>query len=484
MKKVLLAIAFCIVSVALCARSFEIAVWRGETRNAIVEDFAEIGEPPQGITLKVGSLKSVKYAPQPNALERLEKLDRVVWGDNSSGYRVVEISVDKDMMPGTYEIGALVVRVIDRVLPPASQWKNYLDLWQHPFAVARVADVKPFSREHYRAMKSVWELLATAGQKSLTVPILDEPWDHQCYDAYYSLIKRVKKDDGTWSFDYRIFDEYVEFGRKCGIGPDISCYTMCPWGYIVRYQNEKGETQKIKACPGTREFDEFWEPFLKDFSKHLKEKGWFKDIYIAMDERSPEDVLYIAKFIQKHAPGMRISMAGNRKPSDFDGIVIDNYSQILNHVTAGFLSEVASRREKGFVTTFYVCCWPLYPNTFISSGRGEAFWLGAYPGVCGLDGFLRWAWNSWPHDPVKDASYWVWAAGDTYLCYPNGEPSWRFLALRNGIVAGEKIRILKSLGLFEKEFEALNKLYDISKAVSGKADYAAIEAATMKLVNQ
>jgi hypothetical protein len=46
MKKVLLAIAFCVGSVALCARSFDIAVWRGETRNAIVQDFAEIGAHP------------------------------------------------------------------------------------------------------------------------------------------------------------------------------------------------------------------------------------------------------------------------------------------------------------------------------------------------------------------------------------------------------------------------------------------------------
>ena len=24
------------------------------------------------------------------------------------------------------------------------------------------------------------------------------------------------------NFDYKLFDEYVEFGRKCGLGPDIA----------------------------------------------------------------------------------------------------------------------------------------------------------------------------------------------------------------------------------------------------------------------
>ena len=48
---------------------------------------------------------------------------------------------------------------------------------------------------------------------------------------------------GEWKFDYSIFDEYVEFGRSCGIGPHIACYTMCPWGYLVSWEDEKGEMQ-------------------------------------------------------------------------------------------------------------------------------------------------------------------------------------------------------------------------------------------------
>ena len=82
-------------------------------------------------------------------------------------------------------------------------------------------------------MRPVWELLASAGQKTLTVTLLDRPWNHQCRDAYGSMIGRTKKDDGSWVFDYSIFDEYVTFGRSCGLGPHIACYTMCPWGNRV-----------------------------------------------------------------------------------------------------------------------------------------------------------------------------------------------------------------------------------------------------------
>jgi aspartate aminotransferase len=65
---------------------------------------------------------------------------------------------------------------------------------------------------------------------------------------------------------------------------------------------------------------------------------------------------------------MKIAMAGNRKPSEFKGIVLDNYCQYLGYLTDDFFAELAPRREKGWKTTLYVCCSPGYPNTFMESG--------------------------------------------------------------------------------------------------------------------
>lgn len=475
------------VALSFCAsaRTFEIAAWRGETVAARVPDFAELGQAPDGISVRRGVLKSVKYAPKPGDLQRREVYDRVKWSaKDEEGPRIVEVRVAEDAKPGVYTCGSMRIRVVDRVLPPAKDWKYFLDLWQHPWAVARLADVKPFSKKHYAAMRPVWKTLATAGQKALTVTLVDQPWDHQCHDAYGSMVGRVKKADGSWAFDYSVFDEYVAFGRSCGLGPDIACYTMCPWGYICRYQDEEGKTHELTCNPGTPQFAEFWGAFLSDFSAHLKEKGWFGNAYIAMDERSPEDVRMIATFIQEKAPGMRIAMAGNRAPSDFTGITIDNYSQVLGHVSTNFLAEAQARRAQGYKTTFYVCCWPTYPNTFMTSGAGEAFWLGAFPGVCGLDGFLRWAWNSWPQNPKKDATFGTWASGDTFLVYPGGSPSWRFLELRNGIAAAEKLRLLRERNLFTDEIEKLSALYVEKEAMENRSNFVNIREQTLRVVNK
>ena len=464
MNKSIVAVSVAALSFAVSARTFEVAAWRGETVAARVPDFAELSPAPAGIDVRYGVLKSVKYAPEVESLQRLEVYDRVKWGSDDEGPRVVEVHVPTDAKPGVYECGMMRVRVVDRVLPPPKEWKYYLDLWQHPWATARIAGAKPFSKKHYEAMRPVYELLATAGQKTITVPIVDQPWDHQCADAYHSMIEDP---------DYRLFDEYVEFCLGCGLGPDISCYSLCPWTL--------GKT--IDAD----DLERRWGGKFDRFVAHVKAKGWFSHTLMAMDERSPEDVAKVAAFVQRHAPGMRISMAGNRKPSDFKGIRIDVYSQVLRdgHVTPEFLAEAAERAKNGFVTTHYVCCSPRKPNTFMESGPGEAFWCGAAPAFLGLDGFLRWAWNSWPQNPDEDATYGNWRAGDTFLCYPKGVPSWRFLELRNGIIAAEKVRLLKSSGAFDAAaFANIAARYDVKAANEGKCNFVGLRKATLEFVNK
>ena len=60
-----------------------------------------------------------------------------------------------------------------------------------------------------------------------------------------------------------------------------------------------------------------------------------------------------------------------------------------------------------------------------------------------LDGYLRWAYNSWVKEPLLDSRFRTWAAGDTYLVYPGSRSSIRFERLVEGIQAHEKITLLR-----------------------------------------
>ena len=486
------------------AEKFTACVWRGETAYVAIPEASQAKaellaghESDDGVALTLLAFDEVKYDLSDLKKNKEGKWYREITGKTSvpdvcrpwkkgDKATMVKVVAKPDAKPGKRTYGNLELTVVDRVLPPAKDWKYFLDLWQHPWAVSRYFDVKPFSKEHYAKMEPIWRALAECGCKALTVTLLDLPWNHQCYDGYYTMIGRVKKADASWEFDYSLFDEYVEFGRKCGLGPDIACYSMCPWRYRMTWKDESGKSYREKMLPGTPEFDDYWGAFLVDFAKHLKEKGWFEDTYIAMDERGPEDVRKIVNLIQAKAPGLKVAICGKTKPSAFEGIQIENFCQGLIHLRSDFLPELKPRREKGYKTTFYVCFSAKTPNTFMHSHPAEGYWLGAYPVMIGFDGFLRWAANSWPKDPYKDASYRTercLVPGDTFLIYPGGELSSRLIALRSGVVAAEKMRIMREAGDVEKTIKRLADPYGFRSAVKGTIDFSEFRRGVEEFVN-
>ena len=129
----------------------------------------------------------------------------------------------------------IYLEVQDLVLPPASEWSYHLDLWQNPYAAARVHNVTLWSEEHFARMKPLMTMLAEAGQKCITTSIVNKPWDGQTQDHFESMIDWKKKRDGSWEYDYTDFDRWVEFAHEIGITEQINCYTMVPWEMSFRF---------------------------------------------------------------------------------------------------------------------------------------------------------------------------------------------------------------------------------------------------------
>lgn len=120
----------------------------------------------------------------------------------------------------------LQVEVTANTLPAPKDWAYHLDLWQNPYAVARYHNVPLWSKAHFDAMRPLMRMLADAGQKAITTSIMHMPWNGQTEDIYTSMVFRMKRMDGTWSFDYTVFDKWVEFMlHDVGIDGIISCYT-------------------------------------------------------------------------------------------------------------------------------------------------------------------------------------------------------------------------------------------------------------------
>lgn len=355
----------------------------------------------------------------------------------------------------------LAVNVKNRTLPASTEWAFHLDLWQNPYAEARYYNVEPFSKEHFDRMRPDMQNYVDAGGKVITASIMHKPWNGQTYDPFESMVTWLKKADGTWYFDYTVFDKWVEYMMSLGVKKQINCYSMVPWRLSFQYFDQASNSFKyLDAKPGKAAYDEFWGNMLTSFAKHLKEKGWFDITHISMDERPMKDMLATLKVIRKADKDFKVSLAGTYH----DELVKELHDYCIA-IGEKFPAEVIkSRKEAGQVTTYYTCCTEPRPNTFTFSAPAEAEWLGWFAAKENLDGYLRWALNSWVKNPLQDSRFTAWAAGDTYMIYPEGRSSIRFERLIEGIQSYEKIRILKEE--FEKKGNksAIKKIDKILKA--------------------
>ena len=373
----------------------------------------------------------------------------------------------------------LTVTVKNRVLPAPSEWAFHLDLWQNPYSVARYHNVAPFSKEHFDLMRPVMKRYADAGGKVITASITHKPWNAQTEDHFESMVTWMKKADGTWEFDYTVFDMWVEFMMSCGVTKEIGCYSMIPWRLSFQYFDQASNSFKFfNGKPGDAEYDEFWGRMLKSFAKHLKEKGWFEITHIAMDERPLDAMLAAINVVYKADPDFKLSLAGTYHKELLEHL--DDYCITLAEKFTP--EEIAQRRAEGRVTTYYTCCTEARPNTFTFSPLAESEWLGWWAAKINVDGYLRWALNSWVKDPLRDSRFRAFGGGDCYILYPDGRSSTRFERMIEGIQAYEKIRILRN----EKDRRGRSKNYgkQIEKILEPFNEFNLLEVPAEKVVNK
>lgn len=370
------------------------------------------------------------------------------------------------------------INVQNRVLPEPKDWVFHLDLWQNPYAVARYHQVPLWSKAHFNAMRPVMKILANAGQKAITTSIMHKPWAGQTYDHFNSMVGRLKHIDGSWSYDYTVFDKWVEFMmHDVGIDKYIYCYTMIPWALSFDYYDQAtSQVLFLEAKPGDDDYEAYWGAFLTDFAKHLRQKGWFEKTMIAMDERGEDAMREAIKVIRRADPAFKISVAGY-------------YHESIQHelfdLTIGFghafPPEVReARRDAGKISNVYTCCAEPRPNIFTFSPPAEAAWLGWHAMAGDYDGYLRWAYNSWTEDPLRDSRFRTWAGGDCYQVYPGARSSIRMERLIEGIQDYEKIRLLREEFTRQK---ATGKLKQLNNTVSRFASESITPDNAAQMVN-
>ena len=397
------------------------------------------------------------------------------------------IETDKKTEPGTYtgkirlytscgmeaEVLAgeidITLDVLDVTLRSGQENRFYLDLWQHPSNIARHADVRLFSDEHFAVLEEYLRSLSALGQRALTLIVSEGPWGGQmCWEHpesgnniyEYSIIPVTKRRDGSFCYDFSIMQRYIDLGKKCGIRDELSVYGLINiwprYGYLwtlrgeavaprVRYLDE------ATGCYAFMETEQELDDSVRAIEQYFVITGQIDRVRVAADE--PADVETFRKslnHLHEVAPAFTFKAAINHV--EFIDEFSENFSDFVPFLECARdkLKQLQEykRTMPGKRFLWYSCLGPDRPNYFLSSDLVESYLVGILTTVYGLDGYLRWSYTVWTKDPMNSVAYNHFSAGDMYIVYPgaNGKPilSLRYYALKRGIQFYELLRSYQS----------------------------------------
>ena len=319
--------------------------------------------------------------------------------------------------------------------------------WINLGNIAKAHQVKLWSEEFFSILAKYAEIMTKHCQNVILTP--------------WSLVKVYKEEKGL-SFDFSLFDKYVETFMKAGAADRIEvshvAHPRSGWGTEVVLSEieatDRRTGKRIKLSP-----QEGLGPLLSALQDHLKAKEWLEKAMIHIsDEPSISNIASWKKascFVADFAPELRRIDA--IESTDFLGY-LEIWVPKLNYFTTwDELYEAA--REKGVELWFYTCCHPFgfFPNRFLDYPLVKTrvlHWINYAYDLCG---FLHWGLNSWGKDPFGEPNPNL-PPGDTHIIYPGRDgplSSIRFEVMRDGIEDYEYLLLLE-----EKMKRVKNKLGD------------------------
>lgn len=383
----------------------------------------------------------------------------------------VSLDVPQTTLPGTYagsiriknngtvvKTFSLEIQVVNKLLAYPNQWTFHLDLWQYPHQILSYynqshpsSTITAWSPQHLALLRPGYQLLASAGQKAITAHIKDRALGGP------SMIKWIKKANGTWTYDFTAFTNYVRFMQdSAGISTQINCFSLVGWNdHEIPYWDEAStSTQQLNAPVGSMDYSIRWNDFLTTFKTYLDTQGWFSKTVLFMDEIADDKMLQVINLIKSNHSGWKIGVAHVKALS----------SQVVSQLYDKSGSLALASGHTNPVSTFYTSCSEAIPNNYLTANNNpaELTWMPWHARKEGLGGYLRWGYDYWYNSDPYEMRNVGNTAGDFAMIYRSSnelnaeiQSSIRFELLREGIQDFEKIRTLQT------ELEASGTPYDL-----------------------
>lgn len=372
------------------------------------------------------------------------------------------------------------IKVIPRRLTDLSNSSSYLNIWQNPYSVSSYYNVKPWSVAHFKLLKPVMQMLAEAGQKCITASFFWNTFNVQSEGLDNAMIVTRKDKQGHYTYDYKHFDDWINFMISLGISKEIIVFGLDPWYPNYWYWDEEKQVEiKNTDIPGSIPYTSFWSPYLRSFAEHLKAKGWFDRVLFGLDERPAENIAQDINFLKSINSKFRVQVSGLYNAENEP--LIDDYAVNSNQIIPDIILRARKMADKK--TSYYTACWEEKPNTILFNQPYDAWFLPVHALAIGMDGFSRYSFNNWSKNNLNDARNKELPPGDAFFIYPGPLSSIRFEKLKEGILFTVKWKILSTEAVSSGNYKmkkALDKLLLRFKAFRSP-DYSLVSGSISEL---
>jgi hypothetical protein len=161
-------------------------------------------------------------------------------------------------------------------VPDPRAFQTIVTLEQNPYGVAKQYGVELWSDKHFELMEPSFEILARVGNDFVPVPVVRN--SEYGNKGLPTMIKWVRKKDGSLAFDYTVLDRYLKMVTRHWGRPRVISFVVLfgVAGKKVAVDVHNEATGKIEELPlgsSDPEFHTGWKAFATSLYAHMQELG-------------------------------------------------------------------------------------------------------------------------------------------------------------------------------------------------------------------
>lgn len=346
--------------------------------------------------------------------------------------------IPDSVIPGKYELqifaesdshGTLCKMVSLNIISSPdviSKWECNTIFWPQWQALCQYYKIEMWSEEFWELADKYLGEMAAGGNNSIMLSIKDDPFRYPLPKLYYHHHDkpcpiRWQRNGDSWSFDYTLYDRYIELNLKHGINREIECYSLLPCKRqlpdIAYYDLRTGEYIIQPTTYDSPEYESAWGAFITDFMRHNKSRGWDHLLTLCPYDEPTDPATFraVALMAKKYAPEIKISAAITATTAV---TVCDVINIATIHLSDGFSQDACKfLRSRGVELRWYNCCKPDWGNTLFCCGLADSYRIPWITYANQFSGYLRWSIFNFTKDVFSNPGF-NWPTGDMYLLYP------------------------------------------------------------------